>query len=226
MALAHAVEPRGGADYAVTPSGGAARSRNEDVSQPVVRERGSGRYAGHDRVRILHGGLRAWRERGGALERQERRYPATTFSGVLRPEMIASKDEVLAAIERSGVCTINALPANLYEGVDRTQTRAARRRGEDMGSAYQKRDLLEDGCIGGGRARCSSSPPAPGRSLPWKTSEGLAPPFTKKPGVPESGQHARASRPGSVPRSERRGFLREPDRTPYRVRRRGGAEIS
>jgi thiosulfate/3-mercaptopyruvate sulfurtransferase len=33
--------------------------------------------------------------------------------------MIASKDEVLAAIERSGVCTINALPANLYEGVDR-----------------------------------------------------------------------------------------------------------
>ena len=66
------------------------------------------RYAGHDRVRILHGGLRAWRERGGALERQERRYPATTFSGVLRPEMIASKDEVLAAIERSGVCTIKS----------------------------------------------------------------------------------------------------------------------
>lgn len=76
------------------------------------------RYAGHDRVRILNGGLRAWKERGGTVEMDESSYAATTFSGALRPEMIASKDEVLAAIGRDGVCTINALPAALYEGTD------------------------------------------------------------------------------------------------------------
>jgi thiosulfate/3-mercaptopyruvate sulfurtransferase len=76
------------------------------------------RHAGHDRVRILNGGLRAWQEHGGAVETGESSYAATTFSGALRPEMIASKDDVLAAIGRDGVCTINALPAALYEGVD------------------------------------------------------------------------------------------------------------
>jgi thiosulfate/3-mercaptopyruvate sulfurtransferase len=76
------------------------------------------RYAGHDRVRVLNGGLRAWREHGGAVETGESRYAATTFSGAARSEMIASKDEVLAAIGQDGVCTINALPTALYEGTD------------------------------------------------------------------------------------------------------------
>jgi thiosulfate/3-mercaptopyruvate sulfurtransferase len=76
------------------------------------------RYAGHDRVRILNGGLGAWQEHGGAVETNEPRYAATTFSGALRSEMIASKDEVLAAIGRAGVCTINALPASFYQGAD------------------------------------------------------------------------------------------------------------
>jgi thiosulfate/3-mercaptopyruvate sulfurtransferase len=76
------------------------------------------RHAGHDRVRILNGGLGAWREQGGAVETGESSYAATTFSGALRPEVIASKDDVLASIGRASVCTINALPAALYEGAD------------------------------------------------------------------------------------------------------------
>jgi thiosulfate/3-mercaptopyruvate sulfurtransferase len=76
------------------------------------------RYAGHDRVRILNGGLRVWQENGGAVETDESSYAAMTFSGEIRPEMIASKDEVLATIGEAGVCTINALPAALYEGAD------------------------------------------------------------------------------------------------------------
>jgi thiosulfate/3-mercaptopyruvate sulfurtransferase len=76
------------------------------------------RYAGHDNVRILNGGVRAWQERGGATQTGESSYPATTFAARLRPEMIASKEDVLAAIGDGGTCTINALPAAFYEGTD------------------------------------------------------------------------------------------------------------
>jgi thiosulfate/3-mercaptopyruvate sulfurtransferase len=76
------------------------------------------RHAGHDRVRILNGGLAAWRENGGAIEAGERTYTAAQFEGVLRPEMIVGRDDVEAAIGREDVCTINALPPALYEGTD------------------------------------------------------------------------------------------------------------
>jgi thiosulfate/3-mercaptopyruvate sulfurtransferase len=76
------------------------------------------RHAGHARVRILNGGLDAWREQAGAVDTGECGYAATSFSGSPRPGMIASKDEVLAARGQRGVCTINALPTSLYEGAD------------------------------------------------------------------------------------------------------------
>lgn len=78
------------------------------------------RYAGHDRVRVLNGGLSAWRAFGGALESGESLYAATSFSASIRPEMIASREDVRSAIGRGDVCTINALPPALYEGSDAT----------------------------------------------------------------------------------------------------------
>lgn len=76
------------------------------------------RHAGHDRVRILNGGLRAWRESGGPVEGGEHAYAPSMFSARLRPEMIVGREEVLAAIGSEAICTINALPAAYYEGSD------------------------------------------------------------------------------------------------------------
>ena len=76
------------------------------------------RHAGHERVRILNGGLRAWQESGGPVESGEHAYARATFTPRLRPEMIVGREEVLAAIGNDAVCTINALPAAFYEGSD------------------------------------------------------------------------------------------------------------
>ncbi len=76
------------------------------------------RHAGHDRVRILNGGLAAWRENGGAVQAGEHAYEPARFECALRPEMIVGRADVEAAIGRDGICTINALPTALYEGTD------------------------------------------------------------------------------------------------------------
>jgi len=76
------------------------------------------RHAGHARVQILNGGLRAWQAAGGAVEAGDLSYPSSTFAHSLRPEMIVGREDVLAAIGDGRVCTINALPEAFYEGTD------------------------------------------------------------------------------------------------------------
>lgn len=73
------------------------------------------RYAGHNNVRVLNGGLAAWQKAGGQIEQGARQYEATTFEGHLRPNMFASKEEVQAAMEDGGVCTVNTLTLESYE---------------------------------------------------------------------------------------------------------------
>lgn len=73
------------------------------------------RYAGHDRVRILNGGLTAWKEAGGAIERGARRYEPTEFTCRLRPEMFVNKEAVQSAIGNGKVRTVNTLPLESYE---------------------------------------------------------------------------------------------------------------
>lgn len=73
------------------------------------------RYAGHNNVRVLNGGLAAWKEAGGTIELGARQYEPTRFECHLRPNMFASKEEVLAAMEDGGVCTVNTLNFESYE---------------------------------------------------------------------------------------------------------------
>jgi thiosulfate/3-mercaptopyruvate sulfurtransferase len=73
------------------------------------------RYAGHDNVRVLNGGLAAWQQAGGRLEPGPRSYPPAVFSGRLRPQMLASKEEVLAAMQNAAVRTVNTLPHQSYD---------------------------------------------------------------------------------------------------------------
>jgi thiosulfate/3-mercaptopyruvate sulfurtransferase len=73
------------------------------------------RYAGHNHVRILNGGLAAWKKAGGKIEPGERQYPPTVFNARPRPEMFANKDEVLAAVNDANVRTVNVLMPISYD---------------------------------------------------------------------------------------------------------------
>ena len=73
------------------------------------------RYAGHNNVRVLNGGLEAWKKAGGNLEAGVHSYEATTFTGKPRPDMFASKEDVLAVMNDGQVCTVNTLNLESYE---------------------------------------------------------------------------------------------------------------
>jgi thiosulfate/3-mercaptopyruvate sulfurtransferase len=74
------------------------------------------RYAGVQNVRVLNGGLPAWKEAGGAVETGEHKYAPAVFEAAFKPEMIADKGEVLAAVERGGGAYIeNALMQEWYD---------------------------------------------------------------------------------------------------------------
>jgi thiosulfate/3-mercaptopyruvate sulfurtransferase len=73
------------------------------------------RYAGHNNVRVLNGGLSAWKKAGGKIEQEARQYEPSIFKGQFRPNMFASKEEVLEAMEDDDVCTVDVLPLVSYE---------------------------------------------------------------------------------------------------------------
>ena len=72
-------------------------------------------YAGHNNVRILNGGLSAWKETGGKIEQATRQYEPSVFKGQFRSSMFASKEEVLASIENGNVAIVDVLPLVSYE---------------------------------------------------------------------------------------------------------------
>jgi len=73
------------------------------------------RYAGHNNVRILNGGLSAWKNAGGKIEQEARQYGPSVFEGQFRPGMFASKEEVLTSMEDSNVAIVDVLPFESYE---------------------------------------------------------------------------------------------------------------
>jgi thiosulfate/3-mercaptopyruvate sulfurtransferase len=73
------------------------------------------RYAGHDNVRVLNGGLSAWKNAGGEIEQAPRQYEPSVFQGYVRPGMFASKDEVFASMEDQDVAIVNVLPSVSYD---------------------------------------------------------------------------------------------------------------
>ncbi|MBK6645425.1 MAG: sulfurtransferase [Anaerolineales bacterium] len=73
------------------------------------------RYAGHTNVRILNGGLDAWKKAGGQVEKEVHQYAPAAFKANLNPGMLAGKEEVLASIENEEVAIVNVLPQVSYE---------------------------------------------------------------------------------------------------------------
>jgi thiosulfate/3-mercaptopyruvate sulfurtransferase len=74
------------------------------------------RYAGHNNVRVLNGGISAWKSAGGAIEQEPSNYEPTIFKGNPRLEMFTSKEDVMAALQDDDVSVVDVLPPASYEG--------------------------------------------------------------------------------------------------------------
>jgi len=74
------------------------------------------RWIGFDRVAILDGGLKAWTADGLPLSTEAVNRPAQKLTPVLRPQLVADRDEVFAAIDNGAVSLIDAMPASHFKG--------------------------------------------------------------------------------------------------------------
>jgi thiosulfate/3-mercaptopyruvate sulfurtransferase len=74
------------------------------------------RWIGFDRAAILDGGLGAWTQEGRPLTAEPAPHPVRSLTPNPRPELIADRDEVLAAIGDVGTRIIDTLMAEHYRG--------------------------------------------------------------------------------------------------------------
>ena len=74
------------------------------------------RWAGFDQVALLDGGLKAWIAVSQPLSTEPATRPAKQFTATARPEMIADRDQVLAATENYNISLIDALPDAHFRG--------------------------------------------------------------------------------------------------------------
>jgi len=100
------------------------------------------RYAGHDRVAVLNGGLAAWRDAGHTLRSGDETYASTDFVPRPRPEIFVDATAVQNAMNDERICTVNALSPEVYAG---TGDHHYGRRGHIPGSRNLFYDRLMDG---------------------------------------------------------------------------------
>lgn len=92
------------------------------------------RLFGHDKVAVLDGGMPKWVAEGRALETgAARSRPQTAFKATLRPELVKSRDQVLAAVKAGDVQIVDARPAGRFTGDD-PEPRPGMRSGHIPGS--------------------------------------------------------------------------------------------
>lgn len=84
------------------------------------------RYYGHDAVRVLDGGWRAWEREGRPVSDRVPEYPRSTFTPRVRPDWRASAEEVLAMIDDPGVAIADARDAGQYTNAVRRGPRGGR----------------------------------------------------------------------------------------------------
>jgi thiosulfate/3-mercaptopyruvate sulfurtransferase len=82
------------------------------------------RWVGFDRAALLDGGLRVWITEGRPLSSEPSIQPAKQLTPAPRPELIADRDEVLAAVDDGAVCLIDTMPEEYYRGEQTLYSRA------------------------------------------------------------------------------------------------------
>ncbi|MFI5433702.1 sulfurtransferase [Rhodococcus sp. IC4_135] len=81
------------------------------------------RLEGFDSVAVLDGGLRAWQAAGLPVTDTESTATVRTFTGVRRPELLRSTEEVAAALDDSDTILVNVLDPATYRGETSTYAR-------------------------------------------------------------------------------------------------------
>ncbi|MGC0366091.1 thiosulfate/3-mercaptopyruvate sulfurtransferase [Rhodococcus sp. 27YEA15] len=74
------------------------------------------RFEGFDSAVVLDGGLPAWQASGRAVTDAESTPTARTFTGVRRPELIRSTEDVAAALDDPNTILVNVLDPASYRG--------------------------------------------------------------------------------------------------------------
>jgi thiosulfate/3-mercaptopyruvate sulfurtransferase len=74
------------------------------------------RYFGSDDTSVLDGGLVAWTAAGFPVETGETRYPPATFTAKPRPELLATRSDVLQISAGETACLVNALTPDAFRG--------------------------------------------------------------------------------------------------------------
>jgi len=74
------------------------------------------RWIGFDHAAVLDGGIGAWTAEGRPVLTEPSTRPAGSLTVALRPQLIADRDEVFAAIEDDDVELIDALPEAVFRG--------------------------------------------------------------------------------------------------------------
>ncbi len=101
------------------------------------------RLFGHDRVAILDGGLPKWKREGRPLDTVPVRPEKTDFTPRFRPELVRSKGEVLANLNKTGDQVLDARAAGRFRGTD-PEPRAGLRGGHIPGSCNLPYNQLVD----------------------------------------------------------------------------------
>jgi thiosulfate/3-mercaptopyruvate sulfurtransferase len=86
---------------------------------------------GHERIAVLDGGFNAWLAAGYPTEKGVNRRPRATYTADLQPHLVATKEDVLAALD-TGIPLIDARSANYYRG--EAKARIAARYGTIVGA--------------------------------------------------------------------------------------------
>jgi thiosulfate/3-mercaptopyruvate sulfurtransferase len=74
------------------------------------------RWIGFDRAALLDGGLKAWQAEGRSLSTEPAREPARRLTVAVRPQLIADREEVRAAIGNQAITLVDSLPEASFQG--------------------------------------------------------------------------------------------------------------
>ncbi len=98
----------------------------QPVTQVVAYDASSGmfaarlwwmlRWAGHDRVAVLDGGLQGWTAAGGALDRSVRQRQPVRFEPAWRDDRVVATDELAPMIGRGDCVLVDARGPDRFEG--------------------------------------------------------------------------------------------------------------
>lgn len=84
------------------------------------------RLEGFDNVVVLEGGLGRWKREGRPTTSELSRYPQAEFVAKRRPELLATIDQVAAAIDAPDAVLINVLDDDTFTGKKQTYARPGR----------------------------------------------------------------------------------------------------